>query len=75
MASSIFGNNNPQNSIFSRLNQVQNLINGNPQQVYDNLMKNNPQFADFVNKNQGKTPEQIARENGLDFNTIKSLLG
>lgn len=80
MASSLFngqGNtvlNGGGNSLFNRINAVKNLIGGNPQGVYENLLQTNPQFAEFVQKNQGKSPEQIAQENGIDFNTIRSFM-
>ena len=38
-------------------------------------MRTNPQFAQFVKANQGKTPEQIAAENGIDYSTVRSLMG
>lgn len=45
-----------------------------PGAVYEMMMKSNPQFASFVNANRGKTPEQIARENGIDPASLKQLL-
>lgn len=35
----------------------------------------NSDFAEFVRQNQGKTPEQVARENGIDFEAIKRAIG
>lgn len=37
------------------------------------LMEADPQFAAFVNQNKGKSPEQIARENGIDFNMAQKM--
>jgi hypothetical protein len=79
MASSLFGGQTNtvlggNNSIFNRINAVKNLIGGNPQGVYENLLQTNPQFAEFVRANQGKTPEQIAQENGIDINAIKTFM-
>lgn len=42
-----------------------------PEQATSRLMQSNPQFAQFVNENRGKTPAQIAQEHGID----PSLLG
>lgn len=42
--------------------------------VFNNLMKNNPQFAKFVEDNKGKTPEQIAQENNIDMSIVKRLM-
>lgn len=52
MASSIFGSQG-------------GMMPSNPRQVFDNLMRTNPQFAQFVRENKGKTPEQAFREHGL----------
>lgn len=38
-------------------------------------MRTNPRFAQFVRANQGKTPEQIASENGIDYSAVRSLMG
>lgn len=46
----------------------------NPDDMYNQLMKNNPQFRHFVEANANKTPQQIASENGIDFNTIEQFM-
>lgn len=61
MASSIFGR---QPSIMPR----------NPQQVFEQLMRTNPSFAQFVRENRGKTPEQAFREHGLDYENYRGML-
>lgn len=38
------------------------------------LMRTNPRFAQFVAQNQGKTPEQAFRDNGLDYSQYKPYL-
>lgn len=43
-----------------------NLAKGNPQAMYDEMIKTNPQFAKFVEDNKGKTAEEIAKANNLD---------
>ena len=45
----------------------------NPEQVMQAMMRDNPQFAEFINANKGKSPEQIASEHGIDMNTIKQM--
>lgn len=74
MASSIFGQQRPQgvSSIFSLLGAVRS--GGGPEAFARQMMESNPSFKSFVEANQGKTPEQIAQENGIDFNQVKSLL-
>lgn len=57
------------------LTQIKNLLSGkNPDAVFSDLMQNNPQFRSFVEQNKGKTPEQIAKENGLNIEQFKSML-
>lgn len=69
------------NPILQKLNKPQNsmshllqMAKGNPQGVYDQLMQTNPQFAQFVHENHGKTPEQIAREHGINPTMLKSFM-
>lgn len=33
----------------------------------------NPQFAEFLRQNQGKRPEQIAQENGIDMGMLRDI--
>lgn len=47
---------------------------GDPQGLFDQLMRDNPQFRRFVDDNRGKSPEQIARDNGIDFAEVMRLL-
>lgn len=46
----------------------------NPNAVYEKMMASNPQFKEFVEKNKGKSPEQIAKEYGIDFNLVKNVI-
>ena len=62
------------NGIFARLNEVQRFVNGDPQAAYQSLMRSNPQFMQFVQMNQGKTPEQIASENGIDYSMVRKFM-
>lgn len=45
-----------------------------PQVIYNMMMQINPQFAQFVSQNQGKSLEQIAKDYGVDFNLIKQFI-
>lgn len=53
---------------------MQTLRNGNPDQIAQQMMQNNPQFRQFVEANKGKTPEQVAREHGIDLSQFKSMM-
>lgn len=79
MASTLFGNNNPiptRNTPMQQLGDLAEMIrsSGNPDKVAQLLMRKNPQFANFVQANRGKTPQQIARENGIDWGIIQQLM-
>lgn len=59
--------------MFSNIFQLGSLMNQKPEAMYQNLMKNNPQFSQFVNSNRGKTPQQILQENGITNPSILNL--
>lgn len=59
---------NTQNNRMPGLMQM--LRGKNPQQIAMNMMQQNPQFRQFVEANKGKTPEQVAREHGIDLAQI-----
>lgn len=58
------------NPIIESLNRSQKRSNN----LFDDMMRSNPQFRDFVQKNQGKSPEQIAKDYGLNPNLLKNLI-
>ena len=47
--------------------------NNNMDFVFQTMLRSNPQFAKFVADNKGKTPEQIAKENNIDYQAILNL--
>lgn len=68
------GANKPMNKMGQVANLVKMLKSGNPDQIAQQMMQSNPQFRQFVEANRGKTPEQVAREHGIDLNQIKSMM-
>ena len=58
----------------SKFSWLMNMVRGNPQGLA-NMVQSNPKFNEFVANNKGKSVEQIARENGLDMNMVRSLIG
>lgn len=58
----------------SQFSWLMNMVRGNPQGL-TNIVQSNPKFNEFVANNKGKSVEQIARENGLDMNMVRSLIG
>lgn len=60
----------PQNSLLAQMQSIRQLMGGNPQAMAVQLMKSNPQLArqfdEFMRTNQGKTPDQVLQERGID---------
>lgn len=58
------------NPLQAAMQVAQSLRNSSPEQLMRSMMKSNPQFAQFVEQNRGKSPEQIAKENGIDLEAV-----
>lgn len=71
---SLFNQLMPNEQGNSQLSWLMNMVKGNPQGLA-NMVQSNPKFNQFVANNKGKSVEQIARENGLDINMVRSLIG
>ena len=57
------------------VNGIKQMMNGqNPDTVMKLFAQKNPQFAQFLRDNQGKSPQQIAQEYGLDWNMVQGFL-
>lgn len=66
--------NNPM-AMMGQLKQMVGMIRGqDPRQVAQMMAQRNPQFAAFLQQNQGKTVEQIAAENGIDMGFVRELM-
>ena len=66
--------NNPM-AMMGQIRQTVSMLRGqDPRQVALQMAQRNPQFAAFMQHNQGKTPEQIAAENGIDMNMVRDLM-
>lgn len=68
------GANSPMNKMGHVANVLKMLRSGNPEQIARQMMQNNPQFRQFVEQNNGKTPEQVAKEHGIDLNQFKNMM-
>lgn len=53
---------------------MQMLKSGNPEQIAQQMMQSNPRFKQFMEQNKGKSPEQVARENGIDLSQLKNMM-
>lgn len=42
--------------------------------MVSNLAKSNPQFAQFMAQNQGRTPEEAFKAYGYDFQQVMGIL-
>lgn len=58
-----------QNPILAAMQQ-----SNDPNAMLQQLMKRNPQFAQFMKENAGKTPEEIAQRYGVDMRMVNSIL-
>lgn len=53
---------------------MQMLKSGNPELIAQQMMQSNPQFRQFMERNKGKSPEQVAKENGIDLSQLKNMM-
>lgn len=66
--------NNPM-AMMGQLRQMVGMLRGqDPRQLAQVFAQRNPQFAEFVRQNQGKSPEQIAADYGVDMNLVRELM-
>ena len=66
---------NNMRQMMQMVNGIKQMANGqNPDTVMKLFAQKNPQFAQFLRDNQGKSPEQIARDYGLDWNMVQNFL-
>jgi len=55
--------------------QMMQMFRGkDPNAVMQMMSKQNPQFAKFLQENQGKSPEQIAQQYGVDMEQVRQFL-
>ena len=68
----------PMNNIrqmMQMVNGIKQMMNGqSPDTVMKMFAQKNPQFAQFLRDNQGKSPQQIAQDYGLDWGMIQGFL-
>ena len=66
---------NNMRQMMQRVNGIKQMLNGqNPDTVMKLFAQKNPQFAQFLRDNQGKSPQQIAQDYGLDWNMVQGFL-
>lgn len=62
---------NQANQMMKIINQIKN---GNVNEIYNRMINTNPNFKSFVDNNKDKSIEQIAKENNIDYNMLKQLI-
>ena len=66
---------NNMRQMMQMVNGIKQMMNGqNPDTVMKLFAQKNPQFAQFLRDNHGKSPQQIAQEYGLDWNMVQNFL-
>lgn len=50
------------------------MMQGDPSALLSNLARSNPQFAQFMAQNQGKTPQEAFKTYGYDFGEVSRLI-
>ena len=66
---------NNMRQMMQMVNGIKQMMNGqNPDTVIKLFAQKNPQFAQFLMDNQGKSPQQIAQDYGLDWNMVQGFL-
>ena len=66
---------NNMRQMMQMVNGIKQMMNGqNPDTVMKLFAQKNPQFSQFLRDNQGKSPQQIAQDYGLDWNMVQGFL-
>ena len=66
---------NNMRQMMQMVNSIKQMMSGqNPDTVMKLFAQKNPQFAQFLRDNQGKSPQQIAQDYGLDWNMVQNFL-
>ena len=66
---------NNMRQMMQMVNGIKQMANGqNPDTVMKLFAQKNPQFAQFLRDNRGKSPQQIAQDYGLDWNMVQGFL-
>lgn len=58
----------------AQMAQLRSMLQGDSSAMMANLMQTNPQFAQFVQQNQGKSPQEAFEAYGYDFSQVMDIL-
>lgn len=66
---------NKMQKMMQTVSNLRRMMTGHdPNAMMQAMAQQNPQFAKFLRDNQGKSPEQIAADYGLDWSMVQSML-
>lgn len=54
--------------------QLRSMMQGDPSALLANLAQTNPQFAQFLAQNRGRTPQEAFKAYGYDFDEVSRLI-
>lgn len=87
MASSLFSSSSASSgtsggNLMSRINAMRQFMGGNPKAAFDQKMRESPEFRHFIERNQGKSLQQVVSDNasalrskGIDPNMLSQMMG
>lgn len=58
----------------AKMSQLRSMLQGDTSVLISNLAQTNPQFAQFMAQNQGRTPEEAFRAYGYDFSQVMGII-
>ena len=64
----------PQLNLKAQMAQLRSMMQGDPSALISNLARSNPQFAQFLAQNQGRTPEEAFKAYGYDFSQVMGII-
>ncbi len=67
------GNNQVPNSMPGPTNQGGGPVGLMQRMIFNRMYQSNPQFRQFADSMQGKTPEQAFQEQGLDYSQFQNV--
>ena len=64
----------PQMQLKAQMAQLRSMLRGDTSALVSSVAQSNPQFAQFVAQNQGKTPQEAFKAYGYDFGEVSRLI-
>lgn len=64
----------PQMELKARMSQLRSMLQGDTSALVSNLAQSNPQFAQFLAQNQGRTPQEAFKAYGYDFSQVMGII-